>query len=136
MSVLSQSVQKEVEKAIVEQGLLDADEFDWSPVEQSKEYSLTGALVIQQGMKAAGRPITLQSNGGAWVSRSTLEAVQEFCNTPDKSFELTIDADTYWFQFERPGGVKATEVQRLARGIQGAGHWYTIEIKGFEVAAP
>lgn len=113
-----------------------SDEFDWSDVEQSKEYSLTGALVVQQGVKATGRPITLQSNGASWVTRSTVEALQAFYNAPDQTFTLSIDGTDYPFQFERPGGFKATEVQRLARSIQGADHWFTIEIKGFEVAAP
>lgn len=111
------------------------DEFDWSEVEQSKEYSLTGALIIQQGVKAKGRPITLQSNGAAWVTRSVVEALQAFYNAPDKTFTLTIHSTDYSFQFERPGGLKASEVLRRARHVQGADHFFTIEIKGFEVAA-
>lgn len=37
-----------------------SDEFSWSPVAQSAgEYSLTGALLLQESAKQAGRPITL-----------------------------------------------------------------------------
>lgn len=39
--------------------LIWIDEFDWTPVEQSKTYSITGALIIESGTKQAGRPITL-----------------------------------------------------------------------------
>jgi hypothetical protein len=39
--------------------LLWMDEFDWTPVEQSQSYSITGALIIETGTKQAGRPITL-----------------------------------------------------------------------------
>lgn len=31
------------------------DEFSWTPVEQSTEYSLTGALIVQSGARQAGR---------------------------------------------------------------------------------
>lgn len=111
------------------------DEFGWSDVEQTKEYSLTGALIIQQGVKAKGRPFTLQSNGASWVKRSIVEQIQAFYNTPGNVFTLTIDGTDYPFQFERPGGFNASEVRRLMRSAQGPDYPFTIEIKGFEVAA-
>lgn len=111
------------------------DEFDWSDVEQTKEYSLTGALIVQQGVKAKGRPFTLQSNGASWVKRSVVELLQTFYNTPDTVFTLSIDGTDYLFQFERPGGFRAAEAQRLMRSVQGPDYPFTIEIKGFEVAA-
>ena len=39
------------------------DEFGWSPVEQSTEYSTTGALLVHVATKLAGRPITLNATG-------------------------------------------------------------------------
>lgn len=51
------------------------DEDAWSPVAQTTEYSLTGALLVEEAVKLAGRPITLagQKEGEhykAWVARS------------------------------------------------------------------
>jgi len=110
------------------------DEFGWSAVEQIKEYSLTGALIVQQGVKVKGRPFTLKSNGASWVKRSVVEQIQAFYNTPGNVFTLTIDGTSYSFLFERPDGFIASEVGRLVRSAQGPDYPFTIEIKGFEVA--
>ena len=57
------------------QGLVWSDEFDWTPLAQTTEYSLTGALIVEQAEKQAGRPITLV--GGidfAWLTRNDVAA--------------------------------------------------------------
>ncbi|WP_286694079.1 hypothetical protein [Spongiibacter sp. UBA1325] len=110
------------------------DEFAWSAVEQQKDYSLTGAVIVQQGVKQKGRPITLQSNGGAWIKRSTLKALQAFYDTPDQVFELDLWGEIYAVQFERPDGLGADEVLRQAD--PDPDHYYTITLKLFEVATP
>ncbi|MBG5104186.1 hypothetical protein I5G07_17680 [Pseudomonas aeruginosa] len=43
------------------------DEFTWDAVAQEQERSLTGALLVQEGTKLHGRPITLRSGGGVWT---------------------------------------------------------------------
>lgn len=58
-------------------GLRWSDEFNWSPVAQSTEYSLTGALLVQEATRQSGRPMTL--TGGrqwAWITRAELQALQ------------------------------------------------------------
>ena len=35
------------------------DEFDWTPVEHSTDYSNTGSLIVHEGERQDGRPITL-----------------------------------------------------------------------------
>ncbi|ADE14182.1 conserved hypothetical protein [Nitrosococcus halophilus Nc 4] len=53
------------------------DEYSWSPVVQNSEFTLTGALILEEGTQQAGRPITLQSPaGGAWTTRATAEALR------------------------------------------------------------
>jgi len=82
-------------------GLTWEDEFAWSPVEQSSEYSLTGALIVQEATKLAGRPITLtgQSDGQnytVWISRTNLLALQAALNVAGASWTLTLhDARTF-----------------------------------------
>lgn len=109
------------------------DEFDWSDIEQEREYSLTGATIVQQGVKTSGRPITLESAGASWVTRTTAQALQVFYNAPEQEFTLDINGALFTAQFERPGGFKAEEVVRLAN--PGPEHFYTITLKFFEVAA-
>lgn len=108
-----------------------SDEFGWSAVEQDREYSLTGALVVQQGLKAKGRPITLQSGGASWLARSVVQQIKAYYDTPDQIFTLTINGDSYSVQFERPDGFEAAEVVRQAN--PGPEHWYTIKLRLFEV---
>jgi len=47
----------------IPRGMVWVDEFDWNPVEKSIEYSITGALLIDSGVRLAGRTITLQACG-------------------------------------------------------------------------
>ena len=50
-----------------------SDEYGgWTPVEQEEQFTLTGALVIQTAIKAAGRPITLT---GGWATKAQLDAL-------------------------------------------------------------
>lgn len=52
--------------------LIWTDEFNWTPMQQQEGYTLTGALIIETGLKQAGRPITLESVDGGWITRQTL----------------------------------------------------------------
>lgn len=59
------------------QGLRWADEYDWSPIMQSTSYSLTGALIVNQATKLAGRPITLVGGKDfAWLTRTEVIALK------------------------------------------------------------
>lgn len=61
-----------------------ADEYLWQAVEQQVTRTITGALVIQQGVKVAGRPITLQpeDDSSAWMPRATVDQLYAWANTP------------------------------------------------------
>lgn len=59
---------------VLPSGLVWSDEDAWSPVEQAVAYTLTGALVVEESVKLAGRPITLAGKRAgnlytAWVMR-------------------------------------------------------------------
>lgn len=61
----------------IPRGMVWSDEFGWSRVEKSLEYSLTGAALIDAGVRLAGRPITLQGEVEAgWIQRGALTALQ------------------------------------------------------------
>lgn len=53
------------------------DEFSHEPAGQTITPTLTGALVVEEQLKPAGRPITLRSNGGAWASRTQVQALAD-----------------------------------------------------------
>lgn len=77
------------------------DELSWSPVAQSADYGLTGALLVQESTRLAGRPITLtgQSDGNqhtGGISRAALIALREALIVPGASWTLTLhDARTF-----------------------------------------
>ncbi|MCK9348235.1 MAG: hypothetical protein M0P41_04815 [Sphaerochaeta sp.] len=60
-----------------------ADELTWNAVAQSVEYSLTGALLIQEGVKQKGRTITLSGlDNMAWITREVGSTLLSMANTP------------------------------------------------------
>ena len=52
------------------------DEFGWDAVAQEQERSLNGKLIVQEGLKVYGRPITLASNGGVWTPLSVVRQLE------------------------------------------------------------
>ena len=56
----------------IPRGMVWIDEHSWTPVEKSLEYSISGALLVDVGVKQAGRSITLQGEQSAgWIRRSS-----------------------------------------------------------------
>ncbi|MEW6487658.1 MAG: hypothetical protein AB1578_07060 [Thermodesulfobacteriota bacterium] len=63
--------------------LLWVDEFAWTPVEQAREYTLDGSLILEEAVMQAGRPITLASGPDrAWVTRTTVAALYALAQAP------------------------------------------------------
>jgi hypothetical protein len=86
------------------------DELSWSSVEQSADYSLTGALVIESWQRQAGRKITLKSPADqAVLPRSTINILRTWWNTPEKTMSLTIRGVTRTVVFNY-GGVFEPDV--------------------------
>ena len=72
--------------------LMWSDEFNWQPVEQAAEFSVTGALIVQEAAKQAGRPITLEpeDDNSAWMLRDTIEQLRNWAAEAGKTLELTL----------------------------------------------
>ncbi|MFV2030505.1 hypothetical protein [Neisseria sp. S1] len=65
-----------------------SDEFDWSRVAQAEpQRTLSGGLVIQQGVKLNGRPITLNGEG-IWIDRDKLLTLRDWTDIPE--LEMTL----------------------------------------------
>jgi hypothetical protein len=80
--------------------LIWSDEFAWSSVQQSRTYTLTGALILETGTKQAGRPITLVGGDeAAWITRANLKALQAKLTTT-ATMTLTLnDGSTFSVAF-------------------------------------
>jgi hypothetical protein len=79
------------------------DEFAWTPVEHSTEYSLAGNLVVQEGSRQDGRPITLfGGRDGAWISRADLEQLYAIASVPGQQLTLSLWGMSFNVMFRRP----------------------------------
>ncbi len=94
------------------------DEFGWSPVEQSTEYSTTGALLVDVATKQAGRPITLEGKETAtWISRATCLAIEAWAKLPGAQFELVLRGLPRVVMFDQARtGFEAAPLHKLLDG--------------------
>jgi len=68
-----------------------SDEYSWSPVEQSLTYTTTGALLIEEATKQAGRPITLEGAMDAtWCTRALVDQLHAWAQTAGIVLTLTL----------------------------------------------
>lgn len=90
------------------------DRLSWSPIEQTTEYSVTGALLMQESEKQSGRPITLQgSDDMAWLTRTTLDLLQAKKIQIGLTMTLTINGTDHtvkWLQSS--GAIDVTPIRR------------------------
>jgi len=71
--------------------LVWSDEFSWSPVQQSQQYSIGGTLVIQEAKKLSGRPVTLIGGGSVWETKLTIKALHAASLLTYQQFTLTLN---------------------------------------------
>lgn len=64
----------------LEDGFLWSDEFEWKPIEQKQERAIDGALIVQEGKKKSGRPITLQpaDQEMGWIKLKHLKTLYQW----------------------------------------------------------
>ena len=69
----------------LEDGFFWSDE-NWSAIQQNQEYAINGALIIQEGRKQAGRPITLQpaNKTKGWIKLRDLNKLREWQNLQEQ----------------------------------------------------
>lgn len=82
-----------------------ADEYSYSPVEQSKTYTTTGALLIEEATQQAGRPITLEgSDDRAWCTRAVVETLRGWAATAGIVLQLTLRGTARQVTFDHERG--------------------------------
>lgn len=87
------------------------DEFDWTPVAQTRYHGVTGQLVVQQGLLHGGRPVTLT---GDHIDRARLDALFALLTEPDP---MTLDLDgrvitVWWDHGNQP--IQASQIPTVA----------------------
>lgn len=80
---LSSAVPQPIFSIDLPKDLLWSDELTWGPVDQTVEFGLTGALLIQEGVRQKGRPITLTGRDNmAWITRDQGLTLQSMRYSP------------------------------------------------------
>lgn len=111
------------------------DEFDWDPVEQTQERALSGALHVQEGVRLYGRPITLQSNGGAWFTMATVRALEVLRAERGRVMLLTLPSgEQHHVIFNRTGGPPLQATPLFRRVEPEADHLFEITLRFVTVA--
>lgn len=117
-------------------GLVWADEFAWTAVEQESERSLAGTLHLYEGVKSYGRPITLAgAEDAAWVDRATLLALYALTTTADQDMTLIWHERTFTVRWDfQRGAIEAPLVMR--EGIPTDDTLYSLTLRLLEVPTP
>lgn len=113
------------------QGLRWADEFTWSPLTQATSYSLTGALLVEQAEKQAGRPITLVGGKDyAWLTRTEVGALKALLDAGEEMTLTLHDARTFTVlpADDEPLTVSALPIVKDSGASNpSSGAWYVLE---------
>nr|WP_314523066.1 hypothetical protein [uncultured Acinetobacter sp.] len=121
----------------LEDGFLWSDEFTWKPIEQNQEYAVDGTLIIQEGKKKSGRPITLTPPPEqGWVKRSVLSIIKDWSALQNEQFTLIFEYphDTRQFNVifnHSEGAIEAKPV--LGFPTVSEGDFYEVTLKFLEV---
>ncbi|WP_312960104.1 hypothetical protein [Stutzerimonas nitrititolerans] len=113
------------------------DEWEWDPVEQEQERSLSGALIIQEGVKLYGRPITLSSNGGAWFTLAKVRELEALAAAAGRVMLLTLPTGaTHHVTWNRVAG-PAVQAAPLFRRVAPSPDWlHELTLRLITVAPP
>lgn len=81
------------------------DEYEWDPVAQTQDRTLTGKLLVQEGTKMHGRPITLDGTGCAWTPLSVVRQLEALRDQPGFVMPLVLpDGRVFSVIFNRAEG--------------------------------
>ncbi|SEJ58022.1 hypothetical protein SAMN05216201_11175 [Pseudomonas linyingensis] len=136
MAMTLDSVDLAADPALGGEQLEWTDEWDWTPIAQEQERSLSGALLVQQGSKLYGRPITLKSNGGAWFTLATVRSLEVLRDIPGRVMPLQLpDGRTFSVIFDHSNGAPL-KAKPLWRSVEPDQWPYEIELSLLTVAPP
>lgn len=111
------------------------DQFQYSPVAQTAEFAVEGAVIVDAATKTSGREITLQAGDNyAWFTLSQINALRNMAYTPGKIMTLTIGQASFKvvFRHNDPPAIDVVPLVELAEYANG--DYFFGTIKFLEVA--
>lgn len=117
--------------------LLWSDEFNWHPVEQRAERTVTGALVVQTSQRVGGRPITLEpeDDSSGWMTRAVVEQLRNWAALAGKQLTLTLrnETRTVAFRHQDGPGVEARPVVHYSDSDVDGADFYLATLRFMEI---
>lgn len=112
-----------------------SNEFDWNPVEQSKQRTLTGGLVISVAARTIGRPIVLapEDDGSAWTPRAVLEQARAWAAVPGQQMTLSLRGVDHTVIFDHEAGALDARTVAHFNDVVST-DWYHVSYRFMEVA--
>ena len=112
-----------------------ADEYSWSPVQQSQTYTTTGALLIEEATKQAGRPITLEGEADlTWCTRAMVDQLHAWAHTPGIVLTLTLRSIAHSVTFDHSkGALQGLPVMFFEDGSIASDDWYVPSLRFIEL---
>jgi hypothetical protein len=108
------------------------DEYTWSPVTQSVNKALNGALIVQEAKQLKGRTITLEGDDQVWATKAILDQLKTKADTADLTMTLDYHGTTYNVMFDREQNpIEARLIVPFSNPQ--AGDFYSITIRLLEV---
>lgn len=82
--------------------LYPSDEHEWSSLVSSTKYALDGTMIVEQSIRKAGRPYTMQAPSDmGFLTRNTVNALKA---------ERDKLGATFWLDYRADGAVKRVKV--------------------------
>ncbi|MGZ8181467.1 MAG: hypothetical protein ACXWT1_05880 [Methylobacter sp.] len=118
---------------VLPEDLIWTDEFNWSPRQQSESHSITGALIVEMGVKLAGRSITLVGGEQAeWIDRDTLTALHAKL-FDSANMTLTLNDGRVFSVVFKSGDQPIEAAPIIDYSTPEGADWYSISIKLMQV---
>ena len=112
------------------------NEFDWSPVAQSVDRSLTGALMVFESEKAFGRSIVLGDGDNSWLTKIEVDAVFALSQILNKKMDLSLpDGRRFTVIFDRTDSAPLTVTPIFPTSQPDSTDYYGVILRLLTVAA-
>lgn len=112
-----------------------SDEYNWQPVEQTVQRTLTGAIIVSSAQRLAGRPITLEpiDDSAAWMSAATVNQLRNWAAGAGQQMTLNLRGvdRAVIFRHQDGAGLEARPVVQYSDVVDA--DWYHVTLRLMEI---
>lgn len=112
------------------------DEYEFHPVSQTSQRTITGALIVSALGTTGGMPITLSPDDeGPWLTRDTVDALRSLAAVPGQQLTLTLRGQTYQviFRHQDTTGVAVDAMPIIPFNAPVGTDWYKVTLRLMEI---